>query len=233
VLPLAILAGGYATRLGSLTKDSPKCLIEINGRPFVDWQLDLLIKHGYTDFIFCISYKSDMVQEHLGDGSRWGVKIRYSLDGESQLGTGGAIQKALPLLGTAFGVIYGDSYLPIDYVQVEREFLSSPAQAVMTVYKNSNQFDTSNVEYSNGILVNYEKGTNIPKMRHIDYGLTYFRSSAFSPLGEIKSFDLSDTCHRLSSEGKLAGFEVFERFYEIGSAQGIEEFSDYLRRESE
>ena len=233
MLPLAILAGGYATRLGSLTKDSPKCLIEINGRPFVDWQLDLLIKYGYTDFIFCISYKSDMVQDHLGDGSRWGVKIRYSLDGETQLGTGGAIQKALPLLGKAFAVIYGDSYLPIDYFQVEREFLSSPAQALMTVYENHNRFDKSNVEFSDGILVNYEKGTNIPKMRHIDYGLTYFRSSAFPALGATKSFDLSDTCHRLSSEGKLAGFEVFERFYEIGSAQGIEEFSDYLRRESE
>jgi NDP-sugar pyrophosphorylase family protein len=233
VLPLAILAGGYATRLGSLTKDSPKCLIEINGRPFVDWQLDLLIKHGYTDFIFCISYKSDMVQEHLGDGSRWGVKIQYSLDGETQLGTGGAIQKALPQLGKAFGVIYGDSYLPIDYFQVETEFLSSPAQALMTVYKNHNQFDTSNVEYSKGILVNYEKGSNSPNMQHIDYGLTYFRSSAFAPLGGTKSFDLSNTCHRLSSEGKLGGLEVFERFYEIGSAQGIEEFYDYLRRESE
>ena len=233
MLPLAILAGGYATRLGSLTKNSPKCLIEINGRPFVDWQLELLIKHGYTDFIFCISYKSDMVQDHLGDGSRWGVEIRYSLDGETQLGTGGAIQKALPLLGKSFGVIYGDSYLPIDYFQVEKEFLSSPAQALMAVYKNHNQFDTSNVEFSDGILVNYEKGTNGPKMQHIDYGLSYFRSSAFSPLGEPKSFDLSDTCHQLSSEGKLAGFEVFERFYEIGSAQGIEEFSDYLRREFE
>ena len=102
----------------------------------------------------------------------------------------------------------------------------------MTVYENHNRFDKSNVEFSDGILVNYEKGTNIPKMRHIDYGLTYFRSSAFSPLGGAKTFDLSDTSHQLSSEGKLAGFEVFERFYEIGSAQGIEEFSDYLRRES-
>jgi NDP-sugar pyrophosphorylase family protein len=233
VLPLAILAGGYATRLGSLTKDTPKCLIEINGRPFVDWQLDLLIKQGYTDFIFCISYKSHLIQEYLGDGSTWGVKIRYSLDGETQLGTGGAIQKALPILGKAFGVIYGDSYLPIDYFQVEREFLSSPTQALMTIYKNHNLFDTSNVEYSDGILVDYEKGIKTPKKQHIDYGLTYFRSVAFSPFDGIKSFDLSDTCHQLSSEGNLAGFEVIERFYEIGSAQGIREFSDYLRKVSE
>ena len=125
MLPLAILAGGYSTRLGSLTKDLPKCLVEINGRPFVEWQLDLLVESGYSDFIFCISYKSEMIQEYLADGSRWGSRIRYSIDGETQLGTGGAIQKALPLLGDAFGVIYGDSYLPIDYSNVESEFLNS------------------------------------------------------------------------------------------------------------
>jgi hypothetical protein len=130
-------------------------------------------------------------------------------------------------------VIYGDSYLPIDYFQVEREFLSSSAQALMTVYENHNRFDISNVEYSDGILVNYEKGTNSPKMRHIDYGLTYFRSSAFSSLERTNSFDLADISHHLSTKGKLAGFEVFKRFYEIGSAQGIEEFSDYLRKASE
>jgi NDP-sugar pyrophosphorylase family protein len=230
MLPLAILAGGLGTRLGLLTKNSPKCLIEINGRPFVDWQLDLLIKHGYTDFIFLISHNSVMVQEHLEDGRRWGVKIRYSLDGETQLGTGGAIQNALPLLGNAFGVIYGDSYLPIDYSEVERAFLSSSAEALMTVYENHNRIDSSNVELNEGILVNYKKGTNNPKMQHIDYGLTYFRSSAFSPLGRTRTFDLSDTCHQLSLGGKLAGYEVFERFYEVGSVQGVDECADYLRR---
>ena len=125
MLPLAILAGGYATRLGSLTKEIPKCLIEINGRAFVDWQLDLLIENGYSDFVFCLSYKSNLVQKHLGDGSARGVKIQYSFDGETQLGTGGAIQKALPKLGPVFGVIYGDSYLPINYWQVEQLFFGN------------------------------------------------------------------------------------------------------------
>ena len=105
MLPLAILAGGYATRLGSLTKEIPKCLIEVNGKPFVDWQLDLLIKNGFSDFVFCTSYKSNLVEKYLGDGSNRGVSIRYSLDGETQLGTGGAVLKALPILGETFGVI--------------------------------------------------------------------------------------------------------------------------------
>jgi NDP-sugar pyrophosphorylase family protein len=230
MLPLAILAGGYATRLGALTKDSPKCLIEVNGRAFVDWQLDLLIKNGYSDFIFCISYKSDLVQSHLGDGSDRGVRIRFSLDGDTQLGTGGAIQKALPLLGEEFGVIYGDSYLPTSYSQAEEAFLFSPRLALMTVYKNDNQFDASNAEFTNQTLINYEKGTNDPKMLHIDYGLTYFRKDAFLPAPRQRAFDLSDKCHQLSLSRNLGGFEVFERFYEIGSVKGIKEFSEYLRK---
>ena len=232
MLPMAILAGGYATRLGSLTKDFPKCLIEINGRAFVNWQLDLLVENGYTDFIFCISHKSEMVQDHLGDGSRWGARIRYSFDGEIQLGTGGAIQKALPLLGDSFGVIYGDSYLPINYLGVELEFLNSSNLGMMTVYKNRNQFDLSNVEYIAGKLVNYEKGLNDRKMHHIDYGLTYFRKESFLSIANESIFDLSNICHLLAKEGKLDGFEVFERFYEIGSVKGIEELSEYLRKAS-
>jgi MurNAc alpha-1-phosphate uridylyltransferase len=230
MLPLAILAGGYGTRLGPLTNDFPKCLIEINGRPFVDWQLDLLVKNGYSDFVCCISYKSEMIRSHLGDGSRWGANIEYSVDGESQLGTGGAIQKALPLLGKAFGVIYGDSFLPIDYQGVEKEFLNSDNQGMMTVYRNKNLFDTSNVEFVNGRLVNYEKGIYDRKMHHIDYGLTYFRQEAFLPNSKVLPFDLSRICNMMAKNGKLDGFEVFERFYEIGSVKGIEDLSEFLRR---
>ena len=233
MMPLAILAGGYATRLENLTKGLPKCLIEINGRPFIDWQLDLLIKSGYSNFILCLSYKSDLVQEYLGDGGNRGVKIQYSLDGEKQLGTGGAIQNALPLLGEAFGVIYGDSYLPINYYAIENEFRNSGSRALMTVFKNKNQFDFSNVEYINGMLVNYEKGKNDKKMHHIDYGLTYFRKSIFLSWMGQSAFDLSEICHALAKDGYLGGFEVFERFYEIGSIQGIEEFSEYLRKASQ
>jgi NDP-sugar pyrophosphorylase family protein len=232
MLPLAVLAGGYATRLGSLTADVPKCLIEINGRPFVDWQLELLIMNGYSDFIFCISYKSDAVQDYLGDGKDRGISIRYSLDGPTQLGTGGAVQNALPKLGEIFGVIYGDSYLPTNYLVAEQNFLSSKSQALMTVYENQNHFDSSNVEFVDGKLVDYEKGTKNKEMRHIDYGITFFRESAFRRWRDQSSFDLSEVCHQLAKDNQLDGYEVFERFYEIGSIQGIEELSQYLRRMS-
>lgn len=230
MLPIAILAGGYATRLGTLTKDFPKSLIQFNGRPFVDWQLDLLIKNGYKDFVFCTSYKSDLIEEYLGDGTLRGVNIQYSMDGDTQLGTGGAIQKAIPILGDKFGVIYGDSYLPINYLQVEQYFLNSEAHALMTVYENHNQFDKSNVEFVDSQLLDYEKGSTNTNMNYIDYGITYFKKVAFQPWVDQSSFDLSKVCNRLAKDKHIDGFEVFERFYEIGSLSGIEEFTEYLRK---
>ena len=229
MLPLAILAGGYATRLGSLTAETPKCLIEIQGRPFVDWQLELLIKNGFSDFVFCVSYKSKAIQEYLGDGSDRGVNIEYSLDGITQLGTGGAIQKAIPKLGKTFGVLYGDSYLPMNYSSVEQDFLISRCQALMTVYKNENQFDSSNVEFVSGKVVNYEKESKNTSMRYIDYGVTFFRETAFQPWADRSSFDLAEVFHQLAIRGQLLGFEVFDRFYEVGSLRGLDEFSRYLR----
>jgi NDP-sugar pyrophosphorylase family protein len=229
MLPIAILAGGFATRLGSLVERTPKCMLEINGKPFVDWQLDLLVKNGYSEFIFCVSYKSEIVQKHLGDGGDRGIKIRYSLDGETQLGTGGAILKALPLLGSSFCVMYGDSYLPIDYLEVEEAFLNSKSQALMTIYENQNQFDASNVEFVDGKVINYEKGTNNKNLRYIDYGITFFRDTTFNNWRSKSTFDLSDVCNNLANHGQLNGFQVFERFYEIGSISGIKEFSQYTR----
>ena len=232
MLPIAILVGGYGTRLGSLTKESPKCLIGVNGRPFIDWQLDLLIKNGYSNFVFCASYKSQMVEEYLGDGSDRGIRIKYSLDGEIQLGTGGAIQNALPKLGEEFGVIYGDSYLPINFSEVEKMFLTSDSEALMTVYKNQNRLDASNVEFSHGKIIKYEKASQNENMHHIDYGITFFRETAFRPWGDQSSFELSEVCFQLARDGRLDGFEVFERFYEIGSTQGIKDFSQYLKESS-
>ena len=230
MLPIAVLAGGFATRLGSLTKDLPKCLVEINGKPFVEWQIELLRAAGYSEFVFCISYKSDQVQEHLGSGSKWGVDIQYSMDGEAQLGTGGAINKAIPKLGNEFAVIYGDSFLPTDYGQIETQFLNSTKPALMTVFQNLNALDKSNVEYQNGTLIEYAKGSTNPRMRHIDYGLSYFRSVVFDCYQSNACFDLAELSSKLAKTGKLEGFEVYERFYEIGSIEGLKELNTLLAK---
>ena len=230
MLPVAILAGGLATRLRPITETVPKALIEINGAPFVDWQLKLLSKKGVDKVIFCVAYKSEMIQEYVGDGNKYGIDIEYSEDGDIQLGTGGAIRKALDLLGEEFMVLYGDSYLPIDYKLVEAAFYNSEKLALMTVYKNAAAFDTSNVIFQNGQLQMYRKGKPSVEMTHIDYGLSLFRRSVFEKYGEGAKVDLSDICSELSSRSDLEGFEVNERFYEIGSHQGIEDFEQYIGR---
>ena len=231
MLPIAILAGGLATRLGELTREVPKSLIPINNKPFVDWQLRLLQESGYQKIVFCVSYKSNLIQDYLGDGSSRGLEIQYSFDGPMQLGTGGAIKKALPLLGSKFAVIYGDSYLPISYSDVEDSFLDKSILAMMTVFKNSNEFDASNVKFEDGKLLDYQKGKPTPDFQHIDYGLTYFQAEAFDGFEASGApFDLATLCTKLSMNGHLAGYEVFDRFYEIGSVQGIKEFSEYLSR---
>jgi len=232
MLTLAILAGGLATRLRPLTETIPKSMIDICGKPFVHWQVKLLSKAGVRDIVYCVSYKSEMIKEYLGDGSQYGVKIRYSHDGLQNLGTGGALVKALPLLGRKFMVLYGDSYLPIDYFKVGQKYMDSEKMALMTVYCNNGEFDSSNVLFEKGLVVRYEKGSKLPEFKYIDYGLSCFDSSIFLQCPKDLPIDLAQFYDGLISQDQLFGFEVGERFYEIGSRQGIMDFTNHIEGEN-
>jgi NDP-sugar pyrophosphorylase family protein len=229
MLPIAILAGGLASRLGPVTHGMPKSLIRFKDRPFIDWQLALLSAGGYTNIVLCLSHLATQIQEFVENGDKWGVAVRYSFDGESQLGTGGSILNALNLLGEEFGVIYGDSYLPINFKSVEDTFLEGGKKSLMTVYKNSNKLDKSNVEFTNGVLKRYVKNGD-KDMSHIDYGLSYFTRSAFDPFVKGSSFDLSRVLFDLAQEGEITGYEVYRRFYEVGSLGGIHDFKNFVER---
>jgi len=230
MLSVAILAGGLATRLRPLTETVPKSMIEICGHPFAHWQTKQLVKAGVSEIVYCVGYKSDLIEGFLGDGSKYGIKISYSNDGSQQLGTGGAIVKALPHLGNKFMVLYGDSYLPIDYSVIEKEYTNCKKLALMTVYANNGRFDVSNVDFAGGILNRYQKGLNTREMTHIDYGLSCFDKSVFSKYAWDLPLDLAQICTNLASDNQLAGYEVFDRFYEIGSLQGILDFTAYIER---
>lgn len=227
-LPVAILAGGLATRMGPITKTIPKALIDIGDRPFAMHQLELLERHGLTDIVFLVGHLGEAIREALGDGARWGVQIRYVFDGPRLLGTGGAIRRALPQLGEEFFVLYGDTYLECDYAAVERAFLGGGKDGLMTVYRNEDRLDRSNVVYVGGQIVRYDKKVRVPEMRHIDYGLGAFRSSAFAKWGADEPFDLAAVFQDLLARDELVGFEVWNRFYEIGSTEGLEETRAHL-----
>jgi NDP-sugar pyrophosphorylase family protein len=231
-MPVAVIAGGIATRIRPVTEKIPKSMIDIMGRPFIDHQLELLRSGGFDSVVLCVGFLGGMIEGHVGDGRRFGLRVRYSFDGDSPLGTGGAVKKALPLLGDRFFVLYGDSYLPIKYAEVESAFLASGQPGLMTVYRNGGKWDTSNIVYSPdgervGAVTLYDKENRVPEMDYIDYGISCLRASEI--LREQRAaFDLADVLSGLSRQGRLAGFEVLTRFYEIGSFAGIEDFRRYI-----
>jgi NDP-sugar pyrophosphorylase family protein len=225
MLPVAILAGGLATRLGALTQSTPKSLIAIDGEPFVAHQLRMLRKNGIERVILCVGHMGEMIERTVGGGDEFGVKVEYSYDGPALLGTAGAIRSALPKLGESFFAMYGDSYLPCDYAAVESEFWRSGKLGLMTVFRNEGQWDTSNVKFEEGRILAYSKKNRTARMRYIDYGLGVFRAQAFA---KSCAADLADVYADLLEKGELAGLEVRERFYEIGSPAGLEETAKYL-----
>lgn len=226
--PIAILAGGLATRLRPLTETIPKALLSVGGKPFLEHQLNMLKNQGVTDVVLCVGFLGEAVSEHFGDGRRYGLSIRYSLDGPTQLGTAGAIRQALPLLGEAFFVMYGDSYLQVDLGQVESAFRRAGKPALMTVFKNDDQWDKSNVWFENGEIKLYDKKSRRPEMEYIDYGLMMFQSSVFDRYQDQVPLDLANVLRKLAARGELAGYEARERFYEIGSHTGLAELNDCL-----
>src|SRR5258708_6813117 len=229
-MPVTILAGGLATRLPPITEKVPKLLVEVAGEPFFSHQIRLLKKAGLTRLVLCVGYLGEKIVELYGDGSKWGIQIDYSFDGPTLLGTGGALIRALPKLGESFYVLYGDSYLPIDYLKVADHFLRSGKLGLMTVFENHGRYDTSNVWFENGQIRVYDKKTKIPQMHHIDYGLGLLRSEALDGYSRDTVVDLANVYKTLVSQNQLCGYEIAQRFYEIGSHAGLNELDELLKQ---
>ena len=226
-MQIAILAGGLATRLRPLTKKVPKALIKINGVPFIDYQIKYLKKQGITNIVLCTGFLGDQILDYVGDGARYGLKIIYSNDGERLLGTGGAIKNALTFLDDNFFVMYGDSFLPIDYLSVYSKFKQKNLLALMTILENKNKWDRSNVIFDGNKIILYDKKNYTSQMNYIDYGLSILNRELFTEILD-NSFDLAEIFSLLSKKQELDYFEVENRFYEIGSKQGIEDFSKFV-----
>jgi NDP-sugar pyrophosphorylase family protein len=231
-IPVVILAGGLATRLRPITEKIPKSLVVVAGKPFLVHQLELLRSRGIRRVVLCVGYLGEMIQRDFGDGSAMGVRLDYSFDGPRLLGTGGAIKRALPLLGDEFFVLYGDSYLPVAYQPIADFFRCSGKSGCMTVYRNEGRYDTSNVVFRDGEIVVYDKINRSPEMRHIDYGLSLFQAPVFDTYAPDRPFDLAEVMGQLVCEKQLAGYEVPERFYEMGSPAGLAELEALLQSKS-
>jgi len=228
-----ILAGGLGTRMAGVTTTLPKAMIPVNGKPFVDHQLTWLASQGIGDIVFAIGHQGAMIQDFVGDGGPWGVAVRYVVDGQKLLGTAGAIRNAIDrdLMNDGFFVLYGDSYLNVDFRAVWKA-AGEGAWPLMTILRNEGQWDKSNVVLTDGEITLFEKGRDDAVrigMNHIDYGLSVMTRDAITRfVASGEHADLAGICHHLSLQRQLRAFEVFERFYEIGSPQGLVELEDHL-----
>jgi N-acetyl-alpha-D-muramate 1-phosphate uridylyltransferase len=228
MLPVAILAGGLATRLRPRTDTVPKALLPVAGRPFIHWQLALLEQQGVTQVILCAGHLGEQIQAAVGDGSSFNMTVRYSFDGDRLLGTGGALKRALPMLGTAFFVLYGDSYLRCSFPAVQAAYEASGAPGLMTVFRNEDRWEKSNVLFRDDRVVEYDKHSPRTDMRHVDYGLSILSTLALQGTPADATFDLADLYHELAARGELAALAIDRRFYEIGSLGGIAATERYL-----
>ena len=223
--PVVILAGGLATRLRPITETIPKAMVPVAGRPFLAHQLAQLSVQGLREVVLCVGYLGEQIEAAFGDGAKLGVQLRYSYDGPKLRGTGGAIRHALPLLGGEFLVLYGDSYLPIDFVAVAQAFRASGKPALMTIMENSRGTEPSNVWFEAGVIRAYDKKNRQPEMRFIDYGLSAYQADVFQ---STDLFDLSQIQSQLAQAGQLAGYEVTVPYHEIGSPSGLRALEEYL-----
>jgi NDP-sugar pyrophosphorylase family protein len=229
-----ILAGGLGTRMRPLTTRIPKALLPVGDTPFAHYQLSWLARHGVQRVVYSIAVLGEMIRDFVGDGGRWGLSVSYVEDGKELVGTGGALRRVSDagLLHDPFLVLYGDSFLPFDFRQLMRAFERQARSAMMAVYQNQGRYDAGNVHYADGVVRLYQKGKPAgtqPDMNYIDYGISVLRRSVVSEhVSAGHNNDLADIYHRLSLQNLLAGWEVGERFYEVGSPAGLRDFESWV-----
>jgi NDP-sugar pyrophosphorylase family protein len=226
--PVAILAGGLGTRLGDLTHSLPKALLPVAGQPFIAHQLRLLHREGVERVVVCAGHMAEQIKDFLGRGDEFGLRVDFSLDGPKLLGTGGALRKALPLLGEDFAFLYGDSYLDEPLAPIARAFRRSGRLGLMSVLRNGDRWDKSNANFADGKVARYDK-KDAAGLTYIDFGFNLLQSRALAAFPAGDPFDIADLLADLASRGELAGYEVGQRFYEIGSPAGLMETESYLR----
>jgi MurNAc alpha-1-phosphate uridylyltransferase len=230
-MQVVILAGGTGTRMHTHAPALPKALIPVCDRPFIEYQLDLLAVQGLNDILICSGHLGNLIENHVGDGRKWQVHVRYSRENPDRLlGTGGAVVNALPMLEEAFLTLYGDSYLPTDYSAIVDAFNRSSSDAIMSVFRNEGQWDASNVRVENGMVSLYSKSAPADQVDHIDYGITGFHRHHIEAYQDAAMpLDLASIQGALVEQGHMRAFEVHERFYEIGKPEGLAELETYLK----
>jgi len=217
-MQMVILCGGLATRLGIIAKEIPKSMIDINGKPFLQHQIELLKKHDFDEIILCIGHLGEQIKNYFGDGTKFGINIKYSKD--NQLGVIGAIKNAEPLLRDNFFMMYGDSYLPhLDFNNMYQKYQNQDKLALMSIWKNNNKTDKSNIKIKNGLVTNVGE----PNSDYVDYGAIVLNKKILELIPPNKPFSTKEFWKKLTSKKQLGIYEVKKRLYHIGNIDGLKE----------
>jgi len=225
---MVILAGGVGTRMRPLTEGRPKAMIMIEDKPFLEHQIELLRENRVTEIVLCVGYLADQIKDYFGDGTGFGVDIRYSEEKGQLLGMAGALKNAEPLLSEEFLAMNGDSYLLLDYAEIVSYFKKRGKLALMVVYRNLDRYKERNVAIEGELVTIYDRNEMLPWMKYIDAGLWAFRKDALSLIPQHCAVSQEEFFHRLIERNALLAFEVSQRFYEIGSFDGLTEFSQLI-----
>lgn len=232
-LPVVVIAGGMGSRLGTLTKEIPKSMVLVKQRPFIYWQLRLLRSQGFREILFCLGHLGKIIEDYVGDGSKFGVKVSYAYDGTEPLGTGGALVNAVRELQSDFAVTYGDSYLPTNFDAAKKVFFNTDKSGLITVYRNSNELVKSNMKKleSGGFI--YSKNPLRKDCDFVDYGMFFLKKEEFMCHLRTPPWDIGNLIAEMLEKDRLETFEILERFYEVGSLSGISDLNLFLRSYNE
>lgn len=228
-MQIVILCGGLATRLSHLTKYTPKSMVEIEGKPFLEYQIENLKKHSIKDIVLCVGHLSEKIEEYFGNGEKFGVNLKYSYDKEKLLGTIGALKNAEPLLKDVFFIMYGDSYISVDFHKVRDHFMQHDKPALMVVYKNQDKYDRSNLIVQDNMVIGYGEKERTRDMIYVDYGTSVLRKKVLENVPKDTPYPTEQFFSELVKKRELMAFEVQERFYHIGDLEALEEFRSHIR----
>ena len=221
---MIILSGGKGTRVKKYTSKIPKCLIKVNGKPFLYHQLKYLKKYKVKNILISSGYLGEKINLYVKNHINF-LNVKVVNDGKKLLGTGGAVVNSLKYLKKNFFIIYGDSYLNFNL----KKMVNKRKLATMAIYKNKDQYDKSNIILKKTNKILYIKNKKNKNLFYIDYGVSYINKKIFKGLKKNVRFELSDFYEMISKKNKLSSFKVKKRFYEIGSYKGIKDIKNYLK----
>jgi len=227
-MQMVIICGGLGTRLGHLTKYTPKSMIEIEGKPFLEYQIENLKKQSITDIVLCVGHLSKKIEEYFGNGQRFGVNLKYSFEKEKLLGQIGAVKNAEPLLEDSFFIMYGDSYLTLDLHKVYNFFMQHDKPALMVVYQNHDKYDKSNIIIQDNMVTGYGEKQKTRDMIYIDYGTSILRKKVLDYVPKGTSYSTEEFFTDLIKKQDLMAFESDKRFYHVGDPDSLEDFRNYI-----